>query len=529
MKIITFITHTVLITVLMLGLTGCKRTQKNITKWKNEANTVKLTKALGDKDLHIRKAAATALGELETEQAVEPLATLLTDPYSSVRLSAIRALASIGNAPAQKHLIHAIKLDYDEGRACAIEALGSLKVSGAVDLLIEALDDETEKVAQAAAISLGQIASPKAVKPLSDKVQARSRELRLACMESLRKIGGAAAAEGLTPALDDMSKDIQQAAVKALVDIGQPSIPHAIGTLQSNSKIARKNAIAALQQLQAVPTKGSSFVWYRLAQVSTNPKKDIDPPTVEELANMGEIAIPALIDAVSHADSDIREHAFMALETIGQPCTDQLVQAAESHAGAEGKKWFNNRSNWYGAPCWRIDLWGAATALNPKFKLPARWEKQLQAGNIEALRQLSSNKFNISREYIPLLIHQLDPSGQNPSVNFFGISSGKKFYDSSQAKEQKMLAGKHLVSTGNLAVLPLIAALNSNNEQVVDSCAEALGKIGDKRAVQPLMQKLSAETVTTDNVTHSPCYLALLKLNSSVTISELRKTSTHLE
>jgi hypothetical protein len=74
-----------------------------------------------------------------------------------------------------------------------------------------------------------------------------------------------------------------------------------------------------------------------------------------------------------------------------------------------------------------------------------------------------------------------------------------------------------------MAVLPLIAALGDSNPQVVESCAEVLGEIGDKRAIPSLIEILSQKIDAGEQLTSSSFYIALLKLDDPATEPVLLK------
>jgi len=101
---------------------------------------------LEDDDSHVRRYAAWALGELESERAVVPLIEALDDGDPDVRL-------------------------------VAAWALGEIKDDVAVYTLIELLEDDDRFVREMAALSLGEIEHPNAVQPLNEALR-RDERLR---------------------------------------------------------------------------------------------------------------------------------------------------------------------------------------------------------------------------------------------------------------------------------------------------------------------------------------------------------------
>jgi HEAT repeat protein len=110
-----------------------------------------LVGALRDQDLGVRRAAASALGQIGTA-AVEPLIAVLGDRI--VGMYAASALGPIGDARAVEPLIGALKDPTFSGREAAEEALGKIGDSRAVEPLIAALEDPRSTVREAAGKAL---------------------------------------------------------------------------------------------------------------------------------------------------------------------------------------------------------------------------------------------------------------------------------------------------------------------------------------------------------------------------------------
>ena len=502
--------------ILMLGLVGCSRTSSDIARWKAKGNIEKLIGALQDPKAGIRQEAATALGELKAEAAVEPLAILFNDPESAVGLRAIDALVAIGNNPATGHLIQALQLTNSEARARAATGLGTLNATHAVDALIVALDDSEEPVQCAAASSLGIIGEDKASGPLAAKLKSPSPTLRLACAKALGSTQGSAAIKGLVAAMADESEDVRKAAIASLVAIGTPSVPTVLDTLKHENEAMRQGAMAVLQGLDAVPTAGKNLIWYELARVAVGNKTDLDMAVVDQLSRMDGDAVDTLLEAARHNVAAFRNHAFRALETIGKPCTAKAVEAATGHATPAGRAWFTARPTWSGAPSWRLDLWGALTALNPEFSLDQATAANLQAQGRTAFRAISAD-FTPTRETTPLLIRLLGdettPPPEQPDVDAAGMPVVKKAIDRFRGEANQHMAKERLVAAGDLAVFPLLAALHDRNELIAGHAAAILGAIGDHRALDPLIGILEQRIKKGEELTNSPFYAALQKMD----------------
>ncbi len=499
--------------LLLLTLAGCEKTVEDVSNWEARGKTKNLIKALDDSDMDVRRAAAAALKNLKPESAVEPLATTFSSSDAMLVLTAVEALAAIGNDPAVTHLITAMNHEGRKASIAAINGLGQLKASQAIEPLCEALNDIDDPISSAAAIALGRIGDPKAIQPLLTKMKDRSQILRLASINSLIQIGGPDTTAALALAMDDLSEDIRQIATDALIIIGKPAIPYALNNLRAEDALARQSAITILKGIGLIPTSDNDLVWYLSAQIPTEKKSTIDEAMVRKLTEVGDGAIEALFEAAAHPAINIREHAFLALENLGEPAAGQAVLSAEAHAGAAGKKWFNQRASWNGAPSWRIDLWAAATALNPNFKLNQGKAADLKLKSNAARLVMNSSAFKATREYIPLLIIQLDyraPQSEHPE----DVDARTTIVRESTHDPHLQIAINRLAEAGELALLPLIAALDSNDPQVADCCAIILGKINAPQIVVPLTEKLTEKIAGGEELSNSPFYTVLQEIDA---------------
>jgi hypothetical protein len=218
-----------------------------------------------------------------------------------------------------------------------------------------------------------------------------------------------------------------------------------------------------------------------------------------------------LIAAVAHPSQAMREHAFLALEEIGEPAAQPLVAAAAS-AKPEAAKWFNERSGWAGAPAWQLDLWGAATALNPSFGIDKRAEKLLTEKGKATADFLASKQFQPDRELIPQLINRMATTQ----------SSDKKLIDDSD-KIQK-LAFRKLRAYKQRSKFPLLAALNDDDLEIAAYAAEILvGFNDDPRTALAVIESFSKRVEAGENLAGTPFQDAMLELNTPETDALLLK------
>lgn len=116
----------------------------------------------------IREQAAQALGQLGDTRAVEPLVQYLQEEsYSGTAvLSGMKSLLILDPEKAKVCFPSLLKHKYDTIRKNAAESLGKIKASIAVEQLIGALNDEHPSVRDAAGEALGIISDERAIAPL---------------------------------------------------------------------------------------------------------------------------------------------------------------------------------------------------------------------------------------------------------------------------------------------------------------------------------------------------------------------------
>jgi len=156
-------------------------------------------------------------------------------------------------------------------------------------------------------------------------------------------------------------------------------------------------------------------------------------------------------------------------------------------------------------PAWQIDLWAAATTLDPGFKINKRIVTTLVPHSHSAEEMMKSMEFKPRREYIPLLIAQFATTGSKYTTgkySFFGIDftiegtdfksrETQELIDRKRTKRCRTIAAEHLIQADYRAVLPLRAALNDDDLEIAAHSARTLIKICDERAEEPVITAFS--------------------------------------
>lgn len=146
----------------------------------------------------------------------------------------------------------------------------------------------------------------------------------------LGEIGDVAALPSLLNCLRDNEKSVRFAAVRALGQIGDPdAVVHLQMVLASNESGIRKATVEALGKI------GSDSAIAVL--LSALRETDIGFPAASALANIGEPAIPGLLEALNDTWDWVQRPAAKALEIIGEPAIPGLIQVLHEGNGQAQK------------------------------------------------------------------------------------------------------------------------------------------------------------------------------------------------
>ena len=478
-----------LILGLLIGVAGCSRTVEDVAGWKAAGNIEKLKDALTDPKEEVRVAAAESLGSLKAANAAEVLGACLNDPEKSVQSAAVDALIAIGGPESVMPLIAALKLDSSETSTKAAEALGKQQATAAVEGLCEALNSPGEALQRAACKALGAIGDDSASSALIQKMDGAttSHRIKLDCINALAGIGGDTALAALVGLLADNEQDISERATTALLKIGSSAIPAVIGGLKDANPQIREAAIKLLRGLNAIPTRGEELVWYQLARASLYPEQMDDALAL--LKEKQASTVPTIIDAATLNVPDIQEVAVRTLCVVGPDCSDKVLKRYDRIKNPIMENWYGDRSAWAGAPSPLLDLWGAASALNPELNPDRKTIQALQAGGSAANRIMLDPDFTVARVYVPYMILGMGDEGCGET------------------------AKQKLAEVIDRSMLPLIAALASTNTPVAESAAELLSDLKDMRTLDPLISTVERRQQAGEILSKSTVYTALIKLN----------------
>lgn len=181
-----------------------------------------LTKLFQDEDEQVRLKAVSAFRRFKSDAATAPLLQLLDDASVAIRQRAADALGEAGNRAALDRLISMLRTDPAvEVRMAAAKALGQLKSANALKVLEEALDDEMT-VRCRAIVALGEIGDASSLPALLAMLKDLTPEVRYHASQSLADLGHQNSRKPLEELLGDENPMVRRGAAKALIKLGDP-------------------------------------------------------------------------------------------------------------------------------------------------------------------------------------------------------------------------------------------------------------------------------------------------------------------
>ena len=341
---------------------------------RDEGAVPALIATLWDVDLRVRYRAATALGAIGDPTAVRALIEAVRDESRGIQGSAIVALGYIGGTdigepakapvPAMKAAVPVLIEAFNDGdrsiRKRAIIALGRIgePAKSAVPVLLEVLRDEDDTFHQTVLMTLGEIGDPRAVGALIEALQQGDSSIRNRAGIALGKMGAPA-----VPALIEVLKDNSVTngknentrleylkkinprrlrknpnaersprfyAVRALGEIGEPAkdaVPAVIEALKDEESWVRLWAAVTLYRIDKSNLNMALSV---LMKALRDNDRYIRNRAGNALWEIGKPAVPAVIEALRSANSEVRSHAAKALEHMGEAAKDAVPALIEA-------------------------------------------------------------------------------------------------------------------------------------------------------------------------------------------------------
>lgn len=198
-------------------------------KWLGTDVLPQLIELLHDSRIAAREQAAFALGLIESEMAVEPLALVLGDAEARVRSRAAWSLGMIESVRGVEPLTLVLRDDPEaEVRKQAAWALGTIKAVRGVEGLAAGATDGDPHVRKQVAWAVGMIKSAGGIAPLQRLLRDDDDAVRAQAAWAMGMINDIGAVESLVQALTDRSTHVREQVAWALGMIESMSAAEAI-------------------------------------------------------------------------------------------------------------------------------------------------------------------------------------------------------------------------------------------------------------------------------------------------------------
>jgi HEAT repeat protein len=274
-----------------------------------------LLKALEDEDAAVRIAASRGLASIPHAAAVEPLASAL-ERAAGTRLGktetgqeeykALAEALAVQGGEAVPFLSRLLGSPHHSSRLWASWALGRIGGAEAATALAGVLEDRRSEVRQQAAAALGEIADPAVADALVKALSHRDPDTRRAAATALGGFNEERVLAALESCTRDIDEGVQRAAVAGLARIGTVAAALRLrAAVESERRAVREAALTAAKSPSLKPRDAREAV--ALAVLRGD---------YAAAATEGEVALPALLDAIQSKDTERRAGAVRALERL---------------------------------------------------------------------------------------------------------------------------------------------------------------------------------------------------------------------
>ena len=416
-----------------------------------------LIEALSNENEDLRIGALEALEHLDMERSIDSfVSAALTDSAASVRAQAVRVLAETQTDPVTEVLVR-VALE-DESFDVREKATAALRISGfekASKFFFRCLSEDRSAHVIASASRLVELIGEEAIGVLAQGLGSEDSEVRKAIVE-IAKVLREDAVEILYQALDDEEREIIREATVALIGIGSKEAMTFLGKRAKSEEAITDALVQALESNNAT-------VWRRAAEV---------------LGRLGDDrAIAPLVNALRDEDSVVWRRAAEVLgELSDEQAVGPLICVLEDEASIVRRR-----------AAEVLGKIGHERAIEPLINAFRDDDPVVRRRAAKALGQIGAE-----RAVGPLIaaLADKDPSIRRGAIEALGtILEVPQLVDlASEAKSVRQSGARALGQLGDKrAVEPLIATLRDRDPSVRLRAAEALGQLGDKRAVEALI------------------------------------------
>ena len=439
--------------IIMLWLTQRQLKSKNTASRRKAAERLcdaprphalgALRDALGDEDAEVRRLVATALGRLDEEGRLEPLFRALRDRDADVQKAAILALKKSSDERVPAALLPLLRHPNAGVRGCAaqvLEFVGWRPAKPEDEMWLLVAKGQCSRVAAFGAAAL---------LPLEMVLNAGPYSLCVAAVQALGEIEDQRAIRLLLKALKSNDSAVCVAAVDSLARVGgaQASEP-LIGMLQHKNGQVRVAAVEALGSLGVAASAAP------LRALLSDPVWEVRRAAVETLGRLkDERAVESLTHTLADKDADVREATAIALGALSdRRAIGPLVLALKDQTSGVR----------------RI----AAAALS---RIDENWSASAEAR--AAVEELKPGLYD-----------------RDPDVRYFVgqllVSLGAAEPEAARETGAEEMSASTVEKRRKLAVSLFLAILCDPDRDLRQAAADALGRLGERRAEHALARTL---------------------------------------
>ncbi|KAA3615767.1 MAG: HEAT repeat domain-containing protein [Calditrichaeota bacterium] len=369
-----------------------------------------------------------------------------------------------------KALIKALESKSTEVQIKAARALGDLYVKTAVDALLVALTDWNDDVQIAAAEALGKIGKEKAIKPLIYALKEKNPRLKKTIIFALGEIGFDAI-QPLIELLNESEGKMQEHVINAIIELGE-SARKSIKLKLFDHKT--ENRPTLLKVFAKIGDKESIDILLDI--LNTDPEYDMQKAAAQHLVDLGEAAVPKLLETAMHPDSDLQLMLVILSQIGDKRCREFFIENMQSSnarirmmcANGLDKSGWRPRKN-------EIGVWYLIAKQ--------QWPKLVDLGpvSITPLGKVIDDKDDTIRNAALETIARVGQKGSDILIESLNDKHA----------ESRLQAAAALGKLYERNAIPALSkCLSDVDARVRRAAVESLGKIEDEECINPIIMAL---------------------------------------
>ncbi|HEX2909344.1 MAG TPA: HEAT repeat domain-containing protein [Chloroflexia bacterium] len=400
----------------------------------------------------------------------EILAMLASTQNIDERVELMEALAKFRNRRAAQPLIEALQDDNPRIRSIAVYSLVKMRNKQVVEPLLISLKNPESVNIYRVISDLGRLGDVRSIEPLAELLNHPDKTVRVLTTQAIGRVKDEKAFPYLLEALGHSDTRVWEAAQTALVRWGERVVEPLIEALKSDNLRLRSKAASTLTSIYGkIGYEHGKRVVEPLIEALKGSDTDVQIAVVSALGWFGDArAVEPLIAMLKDPDENVRQWVIGSLGSLGptaSPAIEPLIEVLSDHT---------NSSETRAAAVRSLGEIALNKKLNPQpiFEAFSEPDDELRLAAAWFL-----SKYDPS--YSPAIDYLLETLS-NPNSHTLDL-----FWAVDAIGE--------LPAVIDRSIEPLIKLLNWPNAYLRIGTTQALGKLGDARALPALEQLLQHE------------------------------------